>query len=297
MLHAGELAALGTACCWTVTAMSFEAAGKRIGSLPVNLIRLVMAAALLTLYGAVVRGSALPTDATPHAWFWLSLSGLVGFAFGDLCLFRAFVVLGARLSVLLMSLTPLFAAALGLAFLGERLTALDLLGMAVTLGGVAWVVLERPVDAIPGARRARAWGVVLGVLGALGQAGGLVLSKHGMGEYDAFAATQIRVFAGLAGFTALFFVVGWWPRVFAALRRTRAMAYTGIGAFAGPFLGVSLSLIAVRHTDVGVAATLMSLMPVIILAPSVLILREKVSWRAGIGAAVAVAGSAVLFLT
>ncbi len=296
MPHAGELAALGTALCWTVTSMSFEAAGKRIGSLPVNLIRLVMAAALLSLYGAVIRGAPLPTDATAHAWLWLSLSGLVGFTFGDLCLFRAFVVLGARLSVLLMSLTPLCAALLGLVFLGERLSLLDMVGMAVTLGGVAWVVLERPADALPEARRTFVWGVVLGALGALGQAGGLVLSKHGMGEYDAFAATQIRVFAGLAGFAALFFALGLWPKVFVALRQGRAMAFTGVGAFAGPFLGVSLSLIAVRHTDVGVAATLMSLMPVIILAPAVLILRERITWRAGIGAGVAVVGSAVLFL-
>ncbi len=297
MAHAGEIAALGTACCWTVTSLSFEAAGKRIGSLPVNLIRLVMAALLLSAYGLATRGLALPTDASAHTWGWLALSGLVGFTFGDLCLFRAFVVLGARLSVLLMSLTPLFAAGLGLIFLGETLAPLALLGMAVTLGGVAWVVLERPADEPAEARRSRAWGILLGIGGALGQAGGLVLSKHGMGDYDAFAATQIRVLAGLAGFAVLFLALGLWPRVFAALRQGRALAYTGVGAFAGPFLGVSLSLIAVRNTHVGVAATLMSLMPVLILAPAVLLMRERVTWRAGLGAGVAVGGSAILFLT
>jgi drug/metabolite transporter (DMT)-like permease len=296
MAHAGEFAALGTACCWTVTSLSFEAAGKRIGSLPVNLIRLVMAALLLSAYGLATRGLVLPTDASAHAWGWLALSGLVGFTFGDLCLFRAFVVLGARLSVLLMSLTPLFAAGLGLIFLGESLAPLALLGMAVTLGGVAWVVLERPADEPAEARRSRTWGILLGIGGALGQAGGLILSKHGMGDYDAFAATQIRVLAGLAGFAVLFLVLGLWPRVFAALRQGRALAYTGVGAFAGPFLGVSLSLIAVRNTHVGIAATLMSLMPVLILAPAVLLMRERVSWRAGLGAVGAVGGAAILFL-
>ncbi len=277
--------------------MSFEAAGKRIGSLPVNLIRLVIAAVLLAIFGAITRGLPLPTDATAHAWLWLGLSGLVGFTFGDLCLFRAFVVIGARLSVLLMALTPLFGAAIGLVALGERPSATDLLGMTLVLGGVVWVVLERPADELPEARRARIGGVLLGIGGALGQAVGLVLSKHGMGDYDAFAATQIRVFAGIAGFAVLFVFLGQWPRVLAALGQGRAMAYTGLGAFAGPFLGVSLSLVAVQLTHVGVAATLMSLMPVLILAPAVVIKKERVSWRAAAGAVVAVGGGALLFLS
>lgn len=294
--HAGELAALGTAMCWTVTAMSFEAAGKRVGSLSVNLIRLVIAACFLAIFGAVTRGMAFPSDASMHAWIWLSLSGLVGFTLGDLCLFRAFVVLGARLSVLMMSLTPLFGAAIGFIALDERLTALDLLGMALVLAGVAWVVLERRPDALPEVRRSRAWGVLLGAGGALGQAVGLVLSKHGMGDYDAFASTQIRVFAGIVGFSLLFLFIGWWPKVFSALRQGRAMAFTGLGAFAGPFLGVSLSLIAVKFAHVGVAATLMSLMPVLILVPSVVLRKERITWRAVAGAVLAFGGSALLFL-
>jgi drug/metabolite transporter (DMT)-like permease len=279
-----------------VTSLAFEAAGKRIGSLPVNLIRLVIAAVLLAIFGAVTRGLPLPTDATGHAWLWLGLSGLVGFTFGDLCLFRAFVVLGARLAVLMMALTPLFGAAIGFLVLGERLAPLDLVGIALTLAGVAWVVHERPADELPADRRARVWGVLLGIGGALGQAVGLVLSKHGMGDYNAFAATQIRVFAGIGGFTVLFLVIGWWPKVFAAVRQPRAMAYTGIGAFAGPFLGVSLSLIAVKFAHVGVAATLMSLMPVLILLPAWLLKRERITGRAVAGAVVAVGGSSLLFL-
>jgi hypothetical protein len=65
--HPGELAALATACCWTVTAMAFESAGRRIGSLPVNFIRLVLALVFLTLYGWITRGHPLPTDASAHA--------------------------------------------------------------------------------------------------------------------------------------------------------------------------------------------------------------------------------------
>lgn len=292
----GELAALGTAVCWTVTSLAFQAAGRRVGSLVVNLLRLGVALVPLALWGLALHGRPLPTDAGAHQWLWLSLSGLVGFTFGDLCLFRALVVVGARLSMLLMALVPPLTALLGWIVLGERLTAQDLAGMALTLSGVAWVVAEHSPDASGAARRAPTSGVLLGIGGAAGQAIGLVLSKHGMQGYDPFAATQIRVIAGFAGFALLFAAIGWWPKVPPALRDRRAMGALTIGAVFGPFLGVSLSLVAVRHALAGVAATLMSLVPVLILVPTVLVYRERVSARAAIGSAIAVAGSALLFL-
>jgi len=294
--YAGELAALGTACCWTVTALAFEAAGRRVGSLPVNLLRLGIGLLFLTAFGAVVHGRPLPVDASSHAWLWLSASGLAGFTFGDLCLFRALVVVGARLAILLMGLVPPMTALIGWLVLGERLAPLDWLGMALTLGGVAWVVLERREN--PAGRPARVprSGILLGLGGALGQAVGLVLSKHGMAAYDPFAATQIRVIAGLAGFVLAFTLLGWWSRVREALRDGGAMARVGLGAFFGPFLGVSLSLVAVQHTTTGVASTIMAIQPVLILVPAALLGKERISPRAIAGAALAVGGSALLFL-
>ena len=309
----GELAALGTACCWTVTALSFEAASRRVGSLAVNLIRLVLAVIFVTLWGWISRGHPLPTDATAHAWVWLGLSGLVGFSIGDLCLFRAFVVLGARLTMLIFALTPLITALIGLTFLGEQLSALDWLGMGCTIGGVAWVGAERvPRDGsrsedrgetaqpVPSQRdrsqHVPVRGVLLALGAAAGQGVGLVMSKHGMGSYDAFAANQIRILAGIAGFSILFFAIRWWPKVFSALTHRPAMMRISLGAVFGPFLGVSLSLIAVRYTTTGVAATIMSLVPVLIIAPSILLFREKVSLRALGGALIAVGGVALLFL-
>lgn len=300
MPHAGELAALGTATCWVASALAFEGAGRRIGSLNVNLLRLVVAAALLSLWGWIVRGHPWPSDASGHAWRWLTLSGLVGFTFGDLCLFRAFVVLGSRLSTLMLSLAPPLAAVLGWLLLGEVLAPVDLAGMALTAGGIAWAVAERrrwrhgepvpPVD--PGGSRVE--GVLLGLGGALGQGGGLVLSKLGMGGYDPFAATQVRVLAGLAGYVVLFTLLGRWRRVAAALGQRAALGLTAVGGFFGPFLGVSLSLVAVQRIEAGVAASLMATTPVLILPVVVLLGRERVGLGGVLGALVAVAGVALL---
>ena len=235
--RAGELAALGTAICWTITAMAFESAGKRIGSLAVNLIRLVLGLVFLTLYCWIVRGQALPTDADAHAWGWLTVSGLIGFTLGDLFLFRAFVLVGSRISVLIMSLVPLFSALFGWILMQESLNGLDWLGMGITLAGVIWVVLERKEGKDGERGRLSPTGIGFAVLGALGQAVGLVFSKYGMRDYDPFAATQIRVLAGIAGFAVLFSLIGWWGKTAAALSDRGAMVRTGVGAFFGPFLG------------------------------------------------------------
>ena len=77
----GPLAAVGAASCWAITALAFEAAGRRIGALTLNLVRLVIAFGFLAVAGWLSRGLALPLDASRHAWVWLGVSGLAGFVF------------------------------------------------------------------------------------------------------------------------------------------------------------------------------------------------------------------------
>lgn len=302
MDHAGEFAALLTAGFWTVTALAFEAASKKLGSMVVNLLRLIVGFIFLSVFVYFYRGTLLPVDATPQAWFYLSLSGLIGFVFGDLCLFQAFVVIGARVSMLLMALAPPMTAFIGYYVLGEKLAPLSWLGMILTMTGIALVVLKRHTheEANGGIRGMKlnypVWGIMLGLGGALGQAAGLVLSKLGMEGYDTFAATQIRVITGIAGFSVLFFIMRLWRDAFRGLTYRKPMLQLTLGAFFGPFLGVSFSLIAIKYADTGIAATIMALVPVLIIPPSIIIYKEKVNLKEIIGSLLAVAGVAMFFL-
>ena len=296
MPHArvGELAALGTSVAFTITALAFESAGRRVGSLSVNILRLVFALAALTAFQSICGDAAFPADAPSAAWTWLSVSGLVGFAFGDLCLFRAFVVLGSRLATLLMALVPPLTAVFSFVATGEILTGRDLVGMALTLGGIAWVVLERREVGAGRPGRHGVGAILLGVGGALGQAGGLVLSKKGLVYCEPLPAAQIRMTVGLAAFVLIFSLSGRWGQLTSALRDRAAMKRLLVGAVFGPLIGGSLSLYAVRGTEAGVAATLMALTPVLVLPAVMLRRRERVTLRAAAGAALAVAGTAVL---
>jgi len=298
--YTGELAALLTAVCWTVTGLAFESAGKKVGSLAVNLIRLVLAFVFLTIYLKISRGMFFPVDAGKQQWIWLSLSGLVGLVIGDLFLFQSYVVISARVSQLIMSLTPPITALISWVILGEVLKPMNWVGMAITMTGISMVILKREKKIGKEKRKLTTAyslpGILLAVGGALGQAFGLVLSKKGMGSYDAFASSQIRVITGIAGFILIFIITRRWKKVFKAFRNTSAMKRITLGAIFGPFLGVSLSLLAVQHTKAGIAATIMAIVPVLIIPPAVLFFKEKVNWKEIMGAVIAVAGVLIFFL-
>ncbi|WP_425445916.1 DMT family transporter [Dethiothermospora halolimnae] len=294
--HIGEIIALFTAICWTVTSTSFELAGKKIGSLSVNFIRLIMAFFLLGVFTLITRGMFVPLDATVDNWTWLMVSGLIGFVVGDLFLFQAFVEVGARISMLIMSASPPITALLGFIIMGEVLTIKDLIGMTVTIIGIALVILMRS----PGKKKMQLSHPIKGVsfafLGAFGQSLGLILSKFGMGDYNAFAATQIRIIAGIIGFIIVFTIMKRWKGLKVAITNKDAMKKVSIGAFFGPFLGVSLSLLAIQYTTAGVVSTITAIVPVLIIPSSILIFKEKVTSKEIIGAFITVAGVSLLFI-
>jgi drug/metabolite transporter (DMT)-like permease len=301
-MYSGEIAALLTAVFWTITSLSFESAGKKVGSLSVNLIRLVLA---FFIYGVVDyfrRDMFFPLDAGTERWLWLALSGLIGFVMGDLLLFQAYVVIGARISMLIMALAPPITAFAGWIILGEVLSPMNWLGMIVTLTGLSIVILKREKKKKDSNKRRKITtsysftGILLAFGGAVGQGVGLVLSKKGMGQYDAFAASHIRVITGMIGFAIIILITKRYGKVWKALHHQPAMKRIALGSVFGPFLGVSFSLLAIQNTRAGIAATIMAIVPVLIIPPAILLFHEKVNWKEIIGAVITVGGVAIFFL-
>jgi len=294
--HLGEFAALLTALFWTVTSLSFESASHKIGSVAVNILRLIIGFTFLSVFTLINRGYILPVDATYENWLWLSLSGLVGFVFGDLFLFKSYTMIGSRFSMLIMTLVPPITAFFSFLILGERLTLFHYLGMTLTFSGIAMAIFSRSAKGEKLSLKLAPRGILYAFGGAVGQALGLVLSKFGMKDYDPFAATQIRIIAGIFGYTMLVTVLVRWKSVVKATRNKEGMLLTSLGAFFGPFLGVSFSLVAVKYTEAGIASTIMALVPVFIILPAVFLFKQKVTLTEMLGALVSVAGVALFFL-
>lgn len=297
MRYAGELAAVGTAVCWAVGSNLFAAAGQRMGSVVLNRLRITVALVLLGAALYATRGSAWPTWASPSQVGVLALSGLIGFVFGDTYYFRALVILGPGRAALLASLAPVFTVAIAWPLLRETPGPMAILGMALTLGGVAIVLLEQQRRERAHVEGSVAMGVFAGVLAALGQAGGYVLSKIALAEgLDPLSATVIRITAACAGVWVLATAGGGVKRSLDALRdRVGALFMVG-GAVFGPFLGVTLSLAALQYIPAGVAASITAFYPVLTLLISSRFHGERITLRFMGGALVAVAGVVVLFL-
>ena len=293
----GEIAALATSFFFAMTALIFTMTGRMVGSQVTNRMRLVFALIYLVILNIIFFREPLPFSADPSRWLWLSLSGVIGLSLGDAFLFQSFLSVGTRLGTLLLSLAPLFGSIIAWVFFGETLTVLQITGIVLALAGIAWVIAshQEPANTPHGHTRR---GVLFGMLAGLGQAIGLVLSKQAMsGDFSPFQANAIRMLAAVlfiwlwAGFD------GQAGATFTALQqKPQVIRLLMVGAFVGPVLGVSASLLAVQHAEIGVASTLMALPPVIILPISYFVFKEKIGWQAIVGTALAIAGVAGLFL-
>jgi len=289
--HIGEFAGLGVSVCWTMSALFFEKAGTKIGSLSVNFIRLFLAIIFLGITSFFTRGFFLPVDATAYQWFWLGLSGFVGFYLGDMVLFKSYLIIGSRTAALIMSFAPMLTAIIGWFFLDEKLDTKSIIAILISVLGIIIAVSNKQMKLNVPLK-----GFLLAFGGALGQAVGLILSKKGMGDYDPIAATQIRALFGILSFGIMITILGRWYKIKEAFQNKSSMKAVSIGSFFGPFIGVALSLFAIQHTKTGIASTLMALVPIFIIWPSSIMFDEKIKIQQIIGAVVSIIGVSLFFM-
>jgi drug/metabolite transporter (DMT)-like permease len=302
--HLGELFALLTAIFWTTTSLSFQQATRRAGSLSVNVLRLIIAFFIFGIISYFSRGLFLPFDAGTHQWIWMSVSGLIGFVFGDYFLFKSYELISARISMLIMSLSAPMAAFISWFLLGETMNFISLIAMFITIFGIMMVITEKKKldDEKAEIKNKKIQfsfspkGMLFAFFGSIGQALGLVLSKYGMQDYNVFAATQIRIITGCIGFIILISLIKRWPKVKQAVSDKISMKFIVIGSIFGPFLGVYVSLLAVKYTTVGIASTIMAIIPVLIIPPAILLYKEKVTLKEVIGAFIALGGIVLFFI-
>ncbi len=297
MDHLGEIAALLTSVFFSITAVIFSQTSYRVGSQITNRVRLVIALIYLMIINLILLGQPLPLNAGIDRWVWLSLSGVIGLALGDMFLFRAYEHIGPRLGMLLLSLAPIIGALLAWLLFGETLRLGQIAGIVITLSGIAWVVSTRPAEN-SNQPHVDGRGLLYGVLAATGQAVGLVLSKQGVtGDFSPFAGNAIRMLAAMVAFWLMTFAQRQGRETIEAVRHNRsALQLIAVGALVGPVLGVSASLLAVQHAEIGVASTLMALPPVFLLPISYFLFKERFGWQTIAGTFVAMLGVALLFL-
>ncbi|MGX8712622.1 MAG: DMT family transporter [bacterium] len=333
-MFTGEFIALGVAVSWTATALFAEVASKRMGSLPLNTLRMTMSLLLLAVTLWLLLGVPYPRFADGDTWLWLTLSGVVGYVIGDYCLMQGYIYIGSRFGQLFMTLSAPTAAITGFLLLGERMSWLAIIGMVVTLSGIVMSIMsKKEKESVSDFNfhfsifnlKIPPRGIFYASMAGICQGFGLVLSKMGLEKYDKalsmagvdptlspdgallpvplmfsipFSATMIRAAIGLVGFFVLLVIFNrdWQQKLSHAAHDRKAMwCLLGATVF-GPFVGVSASLLATQYTSTGIAQTLFALTPVLIIAPAAWLFHQKVTTREVIGAVISVVGVCLFFI-
>lgn len=297
----GEITALLTSGCWAFTSVMFTQAGRRLGSPIVSHLRLWIAFIAMGVIHTLLFGSPFPFDIESHRFLYLGVSGVIGFVVGDGLLFESFLLIGPRLAMLLMLLAPVSSAFLAWVLLGEVPSAMEITGILVTIGGIAWVMAEKAPSLNNTTSKKSpqyAMGIVLGIGAAVGQAVGLLLSKIGLeGGYSTISANHVRVTCAALTLGLFYSLQKKIHTHVVKLKDKRVLVEIISGALTGQVLGVILSLEAIAHTHIGIASTLMSLSPILLIPVSYFIFKEKITLRAIIGTFGALLGVILLFFT
>ncbi len=319
----GEAAALTAAFLWAAATLMFGKLGKQLSPLVLNLVKgtfaLCFIAVTLLAQSAIGGDSFTLPSQTGIATVYLLLSGGIGIGLGDTAYFSAINTLGVRKALLLETLAPPVAAILAWIFLSEKLSLLSIIGMLLTLIGIAWVISERT----PGTDHTKQGaGIKVALLAVFCQASGAVLSRAALADtvVDPLWSSLLRLLAGMVFMGAITLLqphrlgeyeavnpqlnrkassresdnsrVNWPYRLqqsIYALKTPSLLLGVGMAAFFGTYLGIWLQQISLKYTAAGIAQALLATSPLFVL-PMAALLGDRITWRATLGAIIALSG-------
>ena len=290
----GYLFALITAACWTQNSIIYTFVGNRVGSSTVTHIRLWIAFPAAVIINYIFTGSFLPVNFSGLSYIFISSSGIFGFFIADLFIFKAFQHMGARKTMVLLTLSPIFSAVISWIVFSEILSIMQIFGILITITGVILVIMvERNKTNSP----SRPIWIIFALTGALTQAIGMVLAKAGLVEgIQPVSANVIRIGSGLGGLAIFTLVRGNFLSDFKKMKDKRSFNLLIAAALVGPVFGMLLALYAFSWAPVGIVTTLMQLSPVMLLLIDRFYLKKHVHVGAVWGTFIAVGGAALLFL-
>jgi drug/metabolite transporter (DMT)-like permease len=291
----GELAGLCAAACWAIGSTLFARIGQG-GASPAAMNAVKCSFAFVVLLGAaiVTSGSPWPQRPTLVEASLLGASALVGLAVGDTAYFGALRDLGASRAVLLLSTAPVFAVAVESLWLRRAPPSGELVGVLVTLAGLAIAIARREPSTSGSAHAAR--GVALGLVAGLAQAIGSLLSRAGTaGGVAPLTASWLRLGVGAAFVLGAGLVAGEARGWVAQLRAPGLLARVLGASVVGTVCGIFLSQVALaRSSSGGVASTLLATSPLFALPIAHATGGDRITPRAAIGTLVAFVGVALL---
>lgn len=297
-LIVGQLLALLTAACWAQNSIIYRHLGEQVGSDAVAHIRMWIALPMVMLLAYTMEGSFFPTSLSLRTYVFLLSSGSIGYFFTDLLLFKAYVLLGSRESMVIMTLSPVVTAIFGFLLFAEALNSIQILGMVTTIGGVAlMVLLDRRHKGQQEEQKTKAKGFLYAILASVLQSLSFLLAKFALEETGPISTNLLRNVGGLVTFILFYGVYKrTLVRHFTLFRRPKAVTLLVLAAFAGPVLGMSSQMKAFTLAPVGIVTTITQVTPVLLLPFDRFILHKRITASSLLATLLSILGVAILFL-
>lgn len=291
----GEITAIMASVCWTLSSNICEKNGSIYSAVAMNFTRQIASFIILGIILFFMGANSIGDDINIKGVVFLALSGLIGFSLGDSFLMSAFTKIGAKTTLLIFSLSPVLAAIMGRLIFNEKLGLMKIAGMAIVLIGIMIVIYKGGNKNSDNEKiKFDSKGLIFAFLASGGQAFGVIFSKMGMLEISPIMATEFRLAGAIVGIIVLSFVFKAWDDIGKIFTTSNGRFVLFGNAVIGTCLGVVLSMFAIKYTQAAVAATLMSLSPILILPLLRFYYKEKIYKVEIFGAILSVVGVALL---
>jgi drug/metabolite transporter (DMT)-like permease len=289
----GELLALLTALIWAAAVILLKRSGESVPPFALNLFRVTVSSVLL-LPTAFLAGQASVTSASLSDILLLVASGAIGVAISDTLFHASLNRIGAGISAIIDCLYSPLTVLLAFLALNERLSTLQLVGLALVLGGVFAAARHEPPHGV--APRQVAVGVVWGVLAMVALAVGIVIAKPVLDRSTLLWAATVRQVGCLAVMLPVALLSRRRAQILGALRPSSVWLHSLPGAVLGSYLGLICWIGGLKYTKVGVAAILNQSSTIYILILAAIFLKEPLTRRKLVASLVALAGIVLVTL-
>ncbi|MBC5810474.1 MAG: EamA family transporter [Candidatus Eremiobacteraeota bacterium] len=268
---------------WGSTAPAIKVAVRTIPPWYLAAIRFLIAGTILWTW-CRIRGVPLPAV---RDWRGAAITGTLLLTLGNGVFSWCLLYIPAGLGSLFFALNPLWNAVIGAAFYRERLSWLAIGGIALGLGGMAYVVSPSGAEHLP------LFAVLAATFASIAwSAGSMIQRRYPATDFLQMSAMQMFVgFAELSVFGAI------------AGERLNVAEFSALSVGALVYLIVFGSLVAfsayiwlARNVETVLASTYSYVNPVVAIGISVLVLHETLTWHTLLGAGIVLAGVALMLL-
>lgn len=291
-IHSGEWLALASAVVWAVAVILFRISGFRLHPLSLNLGKNLFAL-ILIVSTAILTGTSFCPTAGSGPTLLLLLSGFLGIAVSDTLFLWTLKLLGASLTAIVDCVYAPFVIGLSYLFLGERLTAVQLLGVMMIVSAVVTISASDADNGGPSSRKHLILGIFMGISAMAFVAVGIVIIKPVLKDLPVLWATGVR----LVGGTLPLLLLPFFKKTRENLRpllKLSTWKVLGPASFLGTFLSLLFWIGGMKYTFASVASALNQLSTIFIFILAAVFLKEKVTTSRLIAVALAFFGA---FLT